>query len=840
MGVTVFGRMSRQSDLLFFGDLIVFYRLSLLLVFLTVGVTDSLLADDLEVFPTDVALRYSTDLQRLVAVLHTEKGSREVTTDVTYDIANSDIVEVGSDGVLHPRGNGNTTITVQIGEIQKQIRVGVTDFELDGPVSFELHIQPILAARGCSTGPCHGKARGQNGFQLSLLGFDSDFDFNALTREARGRRIFPASPKESLLLKKGAGHVPHGGGIRLPDDSHDYQTIKRWIETGAPRSIDQEPVLESVEIFPTDRVMVPSETQQLVVIASYSDGTQRDVTGQSAFQSNESVVVGVTDEGVIKSGPIPGEATIMARFMGAIATCRVLIPLEGEVPDEYYTELPRKNFIDSKVWDKLQLLGITASQPASDSKIVRRLYIDIIGRLPTPEETQQYISDTHPEKLDKLVDWLLEQPEYADHWANKWTDLLRPNPYRVGIKAVLNYDNWIREAFRENRPYDEFVRGLVTAEGSTFRNGASTLFRDRRSPDEVTTLVSQLFLGIRLDCAKCHHHPFERWSQEDFYSFAAFFARVGRKGTGLSPPISGSEEVIMEAKSGSVSHPLTGEVLSPKPLYGAIEFTEEELQSDYSMRGKLADWMVASDNEYFGKVMANRVWADMMGRGLVEPVDDLRATNPATNEPLLEALGQYFADNEYNIKKLIGVIAKSYVYSLSSEPTDRNLADTRNYSRHYRVRLRAEVLLDAISDITEMPNSFSAMPYGSRSNQIWTHRVSSLFLDTFGRPDPNQDPPCERTPDSTVTQILHLMNSPELHAKVTNDSNAIAKIIDDQKAEPVEVIKRIYLLCYSREPDAEELAICQKIFDDNQEKPKNAASYILWALMNTPEFTLKD
>lgn len=817
-----------------------FFKRLLVLLFFLVGATRLGMTAELEVFPTDVALRYKTDLQRIVVVLDSADESREVTSEIEFIIADANIVSVSQAGIIRPRANGNTKIQVKLGELRNEIHVTVTDFELEGPVSFELHIQPILAARGCSTGACHGKARGQNGFQLSLLGFDSEFDFNAVTREARGRRIFPASPKESLLLRKGAGHVPHGGGIRLPNDSDDYQTILRWIEMGASREIQDEPVLESVEIFPTDRVMVPMETQQLVVLASYSDGTKRDVTGQSAFQSNESVVVGVSDLGVIKSGPIPGEATIMARFMGAIATCRVLIPLAGEISDDYYADLPRNNFIDDKVWDKLQLLGITASSPAVDSKIVRRLFIDIIGRLPTPQEAQQYINDTTPDKQAKLVDWLLEQPEYADHWANKWTDLLRPNPYRVGIKAVLNYDNWIREAFRENRPYDQFVRGLVTAEGSTFRNGASTLFRDRRSPDEVTTLVSQLFLGIRLDCAKCHHHPFERWSQDDFYSFAAFFARVGRKGTGLSPPISGSEEVIMEAASGSVTHPLTGAVLSPRPLYGAVEFSEDELESDYSIRGKLADWMVSNENDYFGKVMANRVWADMMGRGLVEPVDDLRATNPATNEPLLAALGKYFAENKYDIKKLIGIIAKSHVYGLSSEPTERNVADTRNYSRHYRVRLRAEVLLDAISDITAMPNNFSAMAYGARSNQIWTHRVTNLFLDTFGRPDPNQDPPCERTPDSTVTQILHLMNSPELHAKVTNSSNSISKMINEQEAEPGEVTKQIYLLCYSREPDGDELEICLKIFEENKDDPKAAASYILWALMNTPEFTLKD
>ena len=332
----------------------------LVLLFLFVGVTRSGLTAELEVFPTDVDLRYATDLQRIVVVLHAPDESREVTSEIEFAIADANIISVSEEGIIRPRSNGNTTIQVKLGELRSELRVTVSDFELEGPVSFELHIQPILAARGCSTGACHGKARGQNGFQLSLLGFDSEFDFNAVTREARGRRIFPASPQESLLLRKGAGHVPHGGGIRLPNDSDDYQTVLRWIEMGASREIQDEPVLESVAIFPTDRVMVPMETQQLVVLATYSDGTQRDVTGQSAFQSNESVVVGVSDLGVIKSGPIPGEATIMARFMGAIATCRVLIPLAGDVPEQYYADLPRNNFIDDKVWDKLQLLGITA------------------------------------------------------------------------------------------------------------------------------------------------------------------------------------------------------------------------------------------------------------------------------------------------------------------------------------------------------------------------------------------------------------------------------------------------------------------------------------------------
>jgi hypothetical protein len=795
---------------------------------------------ELEVFPKSIDLRYQTGEQRLVVLQRSGNDVREVTGEASFRAQKSNIVSVSSTGVVSTMGNGNTEILIRLDKQTISIPVTVTDVSRHAPVSFNLHVQPILAARGCSTGACHGKARGQNGFQLSLLGFDYQFDFDALTREARGRRVFPASPIESLVLRKGSGQVPHGGGVRLPSDSEDYATLLRWINNGTPRMIENEPTLVSVEVFPQQRSMKPSEQQQLVVMAEYSDGNRHDVTGQSAFQSNENTIVEVNEQGRITAGPIPGESTIMVRFMGTFATCRVLIPLLGEVAPEYYSELQRNNFVDPLVYNKLQLLGITLSDTSADPTYVRRVFIDLIGRLPSPTETVEFLANQNESKRGDLVDWLLVQPEYVDHWANKWVDLLRPNPYRVGIKAVLNYDNWIRQAFRENRPYDEFVRGLVAAEGSTYRNGAATLFRDRRSPDEIAPLISQLFLGIRLECAKCHHHPFERWSQEDFYSFAAYFSHVGRKGTGLSPPISGSEEVVLGTKSGSVTHPRTNEVLSPRPLFGENNLSEEDMLDDYTLRHKLVDWMVTKDNEFFAGVMVNRIWADLMGRGLFEPVDDLRATNPASNEPLLKSLGKYFSDNDYDIKKLIAVIAKSHVYELSSAATERHIADTQNYSRHYRQRLRAEVLLDAVADITQIPNKFSAMPTGSRSNQIWTHRVSSLFLDTFGRPDPNQDPPCERTTESTVTQALHMMNAPQIHANIISDDGRLAALAARKELTSDEIVAQIYLLAYSRRPTDEELGICQDIFSQEGTTRRQAAETILWALMNTPEFIIKD
>ena len=701
--------------------------------------------------------------------------------------------------------------------------------------SFELDIQPILTARGCNQGACHGKARGQNGFQLSLLAFDADFDYSALTQQARGRRVFPAAPERSLLLLKATAQVPHGGGLRLEKSGEDYQALVRWIERGAPRQIDNEPKLTAVAVSPSQQFLKPRESVPLKVTAIYSDGTTRDVTTRTQYQSSEMGIVGVDAAGLVKAGPIPGEATIMSRYMNVIATTSVAIPLPGEVPDELYANLPRKNFIDELVWTKLKSLAITPSVPADDAKFLRRAHLDIIGRLPTPDEVRAFLADGDSQKRERLVDALLERPEYANHWATKWADLLRPNPYRVGIKAVMNYDAWIKDSFRENKPYDQFVRELVTAKGSTWDNGAAVLFRDRREPAEITTLVSQLFLGIRLECARCHHHPFEKWSQEDFYSFAANFARLGHKGTGLSPPISGSEEIVILKKTGSVEHPLTGKPLEARPLFGELPAIDAERDP----REALAAWMTAGDNPYFAQVIANRIWADLMGRGLVEPIDDLRATNPPTNAALLEALAAELRKNKYDLKQLIRAICTSHVYSLSSLPGERNVGDLQNYSRHYRTRLRAEVLADAVTNITGVPESLRGTPPGSRTSDIWTTRVESIFLDTFGRPNPNQDPPCERTSDTTVTQTLHLMNAPRLHSRVTSDEGCAAQL-SASDLPPERIVEEVYLLVYSRLPDEAEREIGRAVFAEPETTRRHATEDLMWALLNTPEFVFKD
>jgi len=778
------------------------------------------------VWPEAVDLSADRPRQQLLVTV----GNEDWTPRSTYISSDPTIAEVDAGGVVRARRTGAAEITIQTGDQQTTRRITVGELTVR-PLDFQRDIQPILTHPGCNSGPCHGKARGQNGFQLSLLGFDSDFDYDTLTKEARGRRLNPSTPEASLLLRKPAGQVPHGGGIRLDRNGEQYAALLRWIADGAPRRQPGTPTLERISVEPPTRSMVGGATQQLAVTAHYSDGSIRDVTGLAAYQSNEAGVASVDHRGVTSATGIMGEAAITARYLGKFAIHRVAVPLSGEFDSAPIAAFPRKNYIDDHVassWERLRLLP---SAMASDEKFLRRVYIDIIGQVPTSDEARAFLDSTDASKREKLVDTLLARPEYAEHWANKWADLLRTNPYRVGIKATLNYDLWIRDAFRKNKPYDQFVRELLTAQGSTYRQGQTTLFRDRREPEELTTIVSQLFLGIRLECAKCHQHPFESYSQKDFYSFAAYFAKLGRKGTGLSPPISGSEEFLFTATKGQVQHPVTGEVLQPAPLFGTAPTVAEGTDP----RVILADWVTSRENPFFGQTMANRVWADLMGRGLVEPVDDLRATNPASNPALLEALGKDFAESGYNIKHLIRQITTSSVYGLSSIPNERNVADTRNFSRHYRQRMRAEVLLDSVSLICRQSENFEAMPPGALSKEIWTHRVDSLSLDTFGRPDPNQDPPCERTTDTTVVQALHLMNSNQMSSKILSDGS-LAHFLADSALTPQEIVEELYLAAYSRRPQTEEMQAAELDFSNR----RRVIEDLLWALLNTPEFVFKD
>jgi hypothetical protein len=610
------------------------------------GLTAETVADAPLLYPQQFHFHALSARQQLLVSARSGDRWTDLTRAATYRCDNLSVARVSSAGVVTPVADGTAGIIASIASHELRAEVRVSGCGGEQSVTFERDVEPILARAGCNAGACHGKARGQNGFALSPLGFDHDFDYQALAHEGRGRRVFPESPEASLLLRKPAAEVPHGGGRRFVTGDPVYEMLRRWIAAGLPRDPAGTPVLERISIEPGERVLANNADQQLVVTAHFSDATTTDVTHLATFQSNDSVLASVTPDGLVKTGPLPGEVAIMARFMEKFAIATVVLPMPDHVTDDVYARLPRKNFIDGLVYDKLRRLRLTPSELAPDHTFLRRAYLDVIGRLPSAEEARTFLADEARDKRAKLIDRLLDRPEYADYWANKWADLLRPNPYRAGIKAVYNLDAWLRDAFRRNLPYDEFVRQILTAKGSTFSNGAAVVFRDRREPEEIAPIVSQLFLGVRLDCAKCHHHPFEAWSQDDFYSFAAYFAKLGHRGTGLSPPISGGEEAVYSAGKGEVKHPVTGKLLSPRPLIG----TAPAIEADGDPRDALAAWATSPDNPYFAKVIVNRVWADLMGRGIVDPVDDLRATNPPTNAPLLDALAADFRRNCYDMK----------------------------------------------------------------------------------------------------------------------------------------------------------------------------------------------
>ncbi len=800
----------------------------------------------------------------------------DLTRDAAFVVEPSGVVEVSASGFVKPLADGQAVIRITVRGETHSVPVKVDRVSLPVPADFERDVMPVLSRFACNSGACHGKQRGQNGFQLSLLGFDPDFDYEALAKEGRGRRVFAPAAERSLLLLKPIGELPHGGGKRIERNSAEYRVLYDWVSTGMPRQrqdLAVATVLTGIVVEPHERVLPRMAKQQLRVTAKYSDGSTRDVTRLSAYLSNEAAQVAVNDSGLMTAGPIVGDTAIMARYMGHIAVCGVAVPHPEPAPDSVYATLPKQNFIDELVWTKLKTLGITPSGPCAEHTFLRRAYLDIIGRGPTADEAREYLDDISSfnrnangvrveaapavdpatahadgvgakrvgvdeallERREALIDRLLAHPEYAEHWANKWTDLLRPNPYHVGIKSTLAYDTWIRDAFRKNKPYDQFVRELITARGSTFRDGNTVMFRDRRSPDELTTIVSQLFLGIRLECAKCHHHPFEVYGQDEFYSFAAYFAKVSRKGTGISAPISGSEEFIFAGTSGTVNHPLKNTPMTPKPLFGPAP----NLEGVEDPRDALAEWITSDQNPYFAQAMSNRVWADLMGRGFVDPVDDLRATNPPSNGPLLKALADDFRTQRYDIKTLIRRITTSHVYGLSSLPNERNTADHRNFSRHYRSRLRAEVLLDTVSNATGVREDFEAMPLGSRAKELWTARIDSLFLDAFGRQDPNQDPPCERTLDTTIVQSLHLMNSNTLARKVASDGSRAHELAQSDKT-PAQIVEELYLSLYARRPTADESNEASGFFDEPDVTRRRATEDLMWALINTPEFVFKD
>lgn len=699
-------------------------------------------------------------------------------------------------------------------------------------LSYTRDILPILTKAGCNLGSCHAKSSGQAGFRLSIFAFDPKGDHAEVVSDARGRRVFPALPEDSLILQKATVRIAHEGGQRFEPDSAWARTIADWIRQGMPYEVEKQPALVRIAVAPAEKSYRKGEATELKVTATYGDGTTRDVTALTDYISTEKAIATVDEEGHVKTNKESGEAVIVARYMGQVGISRVAVPAEKLLPAESYASLPVRNDIDRHLYARLAKLGHLPSATAADPDFLRRSTLDAIGMLPTVEEARAFLADTSPDKHEKWIDQLLQRPEWADHWAVKFADLIRPNPSRVGVKPVYLLDQWIRQSLRENKPWDQFARQLLTAQGSTHQDGRLAIWRDKRDPVDAATFVGQIFLGIRLECAKCHHHPTEKWDQSDYYQLAAFFTNMKRKGQGISAPISGEPEYWWAAPGqASIEHPVTKAMLPARPPADK----EIAIPETTDPRAVLAAWMTDSKNPYFAHALVNRVWSAFMGRGIVDPVDDFRASNPPTNGPLLDFLARDFVEHGYDLKHLMRTIMRSQAYRLSSEPNATNLTDLKNHSRSYRRRLPAETLLDAVCAVTEVNETFTGTPAGARAKQAWNQKLASQFLDAFGRPNSSADCPCERDAKPSIVQALHLMNSSKLQGMLVDKAGRAARLAKSD-AQPPRIIEELYLACYSRLPVAEEMSIALKVFAAPDSTRQSAIEDVMWSLLNSAEF----
>jgi len=699
-------------------------------------------------------------------------------------------------------------------------------------LSYTKDILPILTKAGCNLGSCHAKSSGQAGFRLSIFAFDTRSDFMEFVNDSRGRRVFPALPEDSLILQKATVRVQHEGGQRFEPDSEWAKTIADWIRQGMPYETTNQPTLAEIAITPGEKTYRKGEEIALKVTAKYSDGSTRDVTALSDYISSEKAIASVDESGKVKTTSESGETVIVARYMGQVAISRVDVPADKLLPPERYAKLTVRNEIDKLVYTRLQKVGYLPSETCSDSEFLRRSALDAVGVLPTVEEARAFLADNNPSKYEQWIDELLERPEWAEHWAIKWGDLIRPNPSRVGVKPVYLLDQWIRQSFRENKPWDRFVTELLTAEGNTHKHGPVAIWRDKRDPIDAATFVGQIFLGVRLECAKCHHHPTEKWDQTDYYQMAAFFTQMKRKGQGISAPISGEPEQWWFAPgNASIEHPVTKASLKPRPPADK----EIPIAETQDPRAVLADWMTNPKNPYFAQAVVNRVWSSFMGRGIVDPVDDFRASNPPANGPLLEWLAADFVKHGYDMKHLMRTIMRSQIYRLSSLPNETNVADLKNHSRSYRRRLPAETLLDAVCAVTEVKETFTGLPPDALAKQTWNHKLESQFMDAFGRPNASSECPCERDAKPSVVQALHLMNSNKLQAMLVNGKGRVARLAKSD-AKPEQIVEELYLACFSRLPDADEMAIARKAVDVGVVGRQAGIEDVLWSLLNSAEF----
>jgi len=705
-------------------------------------------------------------------------------------------------------------------------------------VNFVHDVVPILTKGGCNAGACHAKADvGQRGFRLSLLGFEPQEDYETIVKEAKGRRVFPNAPEQSLLLLKATNTVPHGGGAKLVPGSEGYETLVRWIGQGMPYADESDPELTGIEIEPERMTLEKNAQQQLSVTAKYSDGTSRDVTDLALYEANHEAMATASESGLVETSDIPGNVAVMVRYSGKVSVFSVSVPLGAPVEGLP----PANNFVDELVFANLKEIGVPPSPVCDDATFLRRVTLDVAGRMPSPEETTAFLADTDPDKRTRLVDALLDSPDYADYFANKWTALLKNRrESNADITANFAFHSWVRDSLLANKPYDRFVREILGATGTIVENPPVAWYKRVKLPEQQLEDIAQLFLGVRMQCAQCHHHPFERWSQNDYYSLAAFFSQVGRKPTAIA----GEDLIFHERGTAEYVNKKTASPVKPAGLGGPTL----EILPDDDPRLALADWMAEESNPFFAKVLVNRYWKHFFKKGLVEPEDDLRDTNPATNPELLDALARHFIESGFDLKEAVRVIVTSQTYQLSAQPNEHNVVDRQNFSRFYPKRLQAEVLLDSIDRLTGATTSFADLPLGTRAIALPdnSYNSSSAFLKVFGRPDAASVCECERVQSSSLAQSLHLMNSPEVKTKLATADGRADRLAKSEE-EDGEGIREIYFAAYSREPTTEELGIAEEFLSqartDSAGKPVDpkvarrlAYEDLIWAIMDTKEF----
>jgi hypothetical protein len=694
----------------------------------------------------------------------------------------------------------------------------------DKPLHFTNDILPVLTKHGCNGGACHGKAIGQNGFKLSLFGFDPEQDYAAIVHEGHGRRVSPAAPEDSLLLLKATGKLAHGGGVRFGADSEAYRLLSRWLQQGLPWGKADAPRDVKLEVTPAERIFQAKSKEQLRVVVYYSDGSTRDVTKWARYDTQLPEVVTVTADGLVETTGRPGEGSVLVRYADQVATPRIVALRGAALPDNAYAFFVPNNFIDKLALAKWRSLHIAPSPPATDAEFLRRVYLDALGKLPTPKEITDFLADKSPDKRDKLIDKIVERDEYVDYWAQRMGDLLRNRVGDTnGKDNSVAFAKWIRKSVADNKPYDKFVREILTVKGTIKDQPQLDWYRWAITSDNRVEDTAQAFLGLRVSCANCHNHPFENIRQSDYWQFAAFFARIKLTG----------DTVISELKvtdDGGIKHPRSGEAMLPKAFRGPqFDFVKGQ-----DPRHKLVDWMTAKDNPYFARAIVNRIWGHYMGVGLIDPVDDMRASNPASNPELLDALARNFIEHRFDLKHLAKTIMKSRVYGLSSAPTADNKEDRRSYARYYSRRMPPHVLLDAVSDVTGVQPSFRDYPDIKRAVKLPNEQGASDFLDMFGRSRRTTPCECETSLAPNLPQVLYLMNSDDLQRKISDKNGTIAQLMKPGKTTR-QTVEDMFLRTYSRPPRAAELQKATALIEQAANR-REALEDVLWALLNSNEF----